>query len=448
MQFSSRDAETEDVLLPHDSIGKKLKGLRRATLSIPNRLRSIVEDAHFVEEVAEAYRLPLIANERCGSWYVPPSRRAGTAYFKSTDGHTNQWAISLRRLNLQVLDVAAEHRGCIIVDSTRRGKSMPDALSKTVPIWCAVFNRLLFPEDVVSRGVYTPPRCVSSIEQRQIEERLDDFVRQLATLELDLTALRAKLCKPVRPLWVIRDSQLPTEPLSYDDFLPIVLCTASRHVTEGDVAADGYVQGAGDDNEGWSSGLTADVFWHNKVALIEAPEQKLPDLIESLMEQEHISRIADKSAVLIEPTTWLFVGSDNALLSSVIKDGLVLHCSLAPNNALQTMIKDRYVHLKCRDGKQGSRDLRQSLQRLRELPFATEQVPVLACCKSGSDLAIGVALAIMCMHDVRGTMSMIDKKFIRQRLGWISMSLPHARPLRSTLQSVNDFLMSGKLDPA
>jgi tRNA A64-2'-O-ribosylphosphate transferase len=46
----------------------------------------------------------------------------------------------------------------ILVDSTRRGKRMPDALSKTVPIWCAVINRFVsqkwtetvFPLDVVS----------------------------------------------------------------------------------------------------------------------------------------------------------------------------------------------------------------------------------------------------------------------------------------------------------
>lgn len=31
----------------------------------------------------------------------------------------------------------------IIVDSTRRGKSFPDALSKTIPIWCAVVNRVV-----------------------------------------------------------------------------------------------------------------------------------------------------------------------------------------------------------------------------------------------------------------------------------------------------------------
>lgn len=29
---------------------------------------------------------------------------------------------------------------CIIVDSTRKGKRVPDALSKTIPIWCATIN--------------------------------------------------------------------------------------------------------------------------------------------------------------------------------------------------------------------------------------------------------------------------------------------------------------------
>jgi len=32
-------------------------------------------------------------------------------------------------------------RSLLIVDSTRSGKRMPDALSKTVPIWCAVINK-------------------------------------------------------------------------------------------------------------------------------------------------------------------------------------------------------------------------------------------------------------------------------------------------------------------
>lgn len=44
---------------------------------------------------------------------MDPARRAGSAYFKSTDGHYGVWAFSLRRLNLQVLEVAGEGGGYV-----------------------------------------------------------------------------------------------------------------------------------------------------------------------------------------------------------------------------------------------------------------------------------------------------------------------------------------------
>lgn len=33
--------------------------------------------------------------------------------------------------------------GCIIVDSTRKGKRFPDSMSKTIPIWACVLNRAI-----------------------------------------------------------------------------------------------------------------------------------------------------------------------------------------------------------------------------------------------------------------------------------------------------------------
>ena len=98
----------------HQSLSHVLSDLRRSALSITNRLKSIDEDADFVEDVAREFfdgSLPLVANERCGSWYIPPHRKEGSAYFKSTDGHTGQWNFSLRRLNLQVLDIAGKYGG-------------------------------------------------------------------------------------------------------------------------------------------------------------------------------------------------------------------------------------------------------------------------------------------------------------------------------------------------
>ena len=111
-----------------------LTELKRSNLRITNRLHSIHADATFVASVAKAFHpLPLIANERCGSWYIPSSpgsaiqgraspvtttttssdacRKAGSAYFKSTDGHHGEWSFSLRRLNLQILDLVGEGGG-------------------------------------------------------------------------------------------------------------------------------------------------------------------------------------------------------------------------------------------------------------------------------------------------------------------------------------------------
>ncbi len=65
---------------------------------------------------------------------------------------------------------------CVIVDSTRRGKSMPDALSKTIPIWCAVINRLLFEDLLDSHRLQTPKEVVGGSEHTQMEARIDSFV--------------------------------------------------------------------------------------------------------------------------------------------------------------------------------------------------------------------------------------------------------------------------------
>lgn len=88
-----------------------LTSLRRNVLSTHNRLESISKDALFVQDIATKFDLPLIANERCGSWYIPTDKKIESAYFKSTDGHYGAWAFSKRRLNLQVLEVVERHGG-------------------------------------------------------------------------------------------------------------------------------------------------------------------------------------------------------------------------------------------------------------------------------------------------------------------------------------------------
>ena len=100
---------------------------------ISNRLHSIANDALSVGPVAWDYGFVVVANQRSGSWYVNPELQADPvdAYFKSTDGHFGQWAFSLRRLNLGVLDAMNQYdQGGYV----RRGVSPPAVVPCTVLI--------------------------------------------------------------------------------------------------------------------------------------------------------------------------------------------------------------------------------------------------------------------------------------------------------------------------
>lgn len=198
----SRPIQESDIIFPHLSntpnFSSTLSSIRRSALSTHNRLSSITSDSLFVSAVSKAYDLPLVANERCGSWYIPPSSKFSSVYFKSTDGHMGEWGFSLRRLNLQLLEVVEKRGGAVIVDSTRRGKSMPDALSKTVPIWCCVINRALFGENKETKWraeemkLFTPPTAVGESEHAQIEKRVDGFVQAFLVSTTPLNARTRK----------------------------------------------------------------------------------------------------------------------------------------------------------------------------------------------------------------------------------------------------------------
>ncbi len=56
---------------------------------------------------------------------------------------------------------------------------MPDALSKTAPIWVAVFNRALFPHASPFHELQCPSSILGRSEIAQIEVRIDEFVRNL-----------------------------------------------------------------------------------------------------------------------------------------------------------------------------------------------------------------------------------------------------------------------------
>lgn len=77
------------------------------------------------------------------------------------------------------------------MDSTRNGKRLPDALSKTVPIWCAVINesvRIRYKKDTAlwqrHSSLRTPPQTVSQSEHAQIAVRISGWAEDLLVSDL------------------------------------------------------------------------------------------------------------------------------------------------------------------------------------------------------------------------------------------------------------------------
>lgn len=325
---------------------------------------------------------------------------------------------------------------------------MPDAMSKTIPIWITVMNRLLFPDDSESHHLRTPLDVISESEHAQIEARLEDCVQAARGLRLDLDQLRQKLHnKAIQVTWQRPGDSVPGQREEGTSNL-ILLCTASNQTSNATSATSDYVQGAADDPESWSLGLGASCFWAHEAELLSTSEDCLPSLIERLVAEAGLTSSV-RSPILVKPTCSLWIG-DNASVATIGPEfDVVLSCSTTSIASLSTATDLHYVNLTCATGKVGSRQLRAQLPKLEQLRFSLKPSgKILVTCESGKDLAVGIALAMLCLcFDEQGTLrpfmtdQNVNKTTIKQRLSWIMVSMPDASPSRATLQSVNAFLM-------
>lgn len=327
---------------------------------------------------------------------------------------------------------------------------MPDSLSKTVPVWCCVINRALFPELTDSHGLYVPPNVVSDSEKSQMLSRVPGFVDSLKQLNLDLAGLRAQISRPIRPTWVTQETDLSRyhdrdedgenesedKGRIFESFRPVICCTSSRRITDGEMSGhSGYVQGAGDDTENWALGLTPPVFWDNAEQLLSAPEADLPGLIRSLVvsassgssnhQQSHHTTTTDR----VDPDAHTLPSSVTQLTPFLHVSPLPLPQPLpgsGPDGAPQTWCTITILsastppetwaqsptHMEVGLGarhKAASRALRTALPRICEFAYRflllqPQQQPsshhhprILVADESGGrDLATGVALALLC----------------------------------------------------
>ena len=307
---------------------------RRDRGSVYNILRSIYEDSLVLRDLKtllygknevendkedenedqKESSLPFLANLRCGAWYS--SSFDGDCYFKSTDGHTNHYDFSLTRLNAHVALACAHKGGAVIVDSTKSVvKKFPDALSKTIPIWCCVLNRALGKlklrtsgkcetsgtggdRESVGVGVWDSdlhlPAWIPDHEKALIEPLLDGWAEKLLSVQPSLLRrLEKELEKPLRPLWVSDRSVIWSDALPQFreySFTPLYLLSASKTDKHPAIRCEKfnlhswtYIHGAADDHEHWARGLTPQLFWSNHGVLLDTDPEEIEEVIEELV---------------------------------------------------------------------------------------------------------------------------------------------------------------------
>lgn len=459
-----------------------LKDLRRETYSVRNRLQSIIHDARFVSQFSA---FPLVANERCGLWYIKPEDISESAYFKSTDGHADQWKFSFRRLNFHLLPMLGKHGTIVLVDSTRRGKLMPDALLKTVPIWCAVINYVMFEGEEVDEysqlqndnWLLTPREMVSESEHFKMVKMIPEHARELLklglTLKADLMSRLGGTRKPILPQWVYPGK----EKVEKLDAYSICCLTASSKAAPGErvlgwSANFPYIQGAADDHELWATNdvcggkLDPALFWDH-IYLEPSEEVRVVDMATGdisgwLSDFEFVSRIngiydqVKKSDKAIEldvtqlGSTGIYIGKiDQDIALSIIKDefpsvgGVFVFSEkfkvLAESDTDSNPVRH---HFPVEASKKGAKKLREVLPQVlaTDLPSS-----VLLLCDSGKDISVGVAVCLLCKHyttnwEQTAQPPHVNKDVVKQHLSKIS-DYRKTNPSRNTLQSLNVTLM-------
>ena len=348
------DLDTEHVPLPIATSVNTNREIRKIAYRSRNRLLSIHRDSRDLKpRVLSALRhapntpvnaiidggkadgWPWLPNKHCGSWYLPPAEwdaiststnntinaiQGAEVYFQSTDGHMGTYAMSLKRLNLPLIELLHIHGGCILVDSSVR-KLLPDSFSRTIPIWCAVMNRIALKyradlgltspslyandNDEWDIALHTPSSIVSPEEYLEITNLIDARVELLyqSRAIVDIHRFVEIMTKPIRAIWVANGSvQYDTissisHPLSIevDKYFTIVCCNPSHYNTDGgrhhvqkidndnydngcdnDNAPDAfnqqsyyYMPGAADDEDAWSRNLSPELFWKNRNKILD-----------------------------------------------------------------------------------------------------------------------------------------------------------------------------------
>ncbi|KAI8848889.1 initiator tRNA phosphoribosyl transferase-domain-containing protein [Chytridium lagenaria] len=323
--------------------------IRKDTRNILNRLRSIDHDATFISQISRHLpHLPLIANERCGSWYINPTQAyPQSVYFKSTDGHYNNWDFNMRRLNRHILDVIAVHEGGFHTP----WKKTPDSLAKTIPIWCATINTAIDMHAKKKLGYessYPPFICFTN---------------------------RARTSNLIFPY-------SPKNPFVLTGW--VLLCAR-----------------VGDDHEAWGMGLDPVSFWNNRERLMEvASAEECEAIVKKLVKEKEGDVETEGDGK--ESFSWI---GETGIAIGNRKSGdpttcwshfnAVVNCG-APEYPTHTAAKN-YLYLPIPEGKKGQHAFYEHIPTALAfiMTHLQNKDKVLIHCMQGKDRSVAIALCVL-----------------------------------------------------
>lgn len=397
----------------------------------------------------------------------------------------HQWDFSLKRANFHVVDAIQATgtsttlhalSGCILVDSTRRGKRYPDALAKTVPIWCAVLNRAshaLYGTNTADVPLMVPADAVSASERAQMEARLGDWRDTL--LASDWTVPRLE--KPLCPLFV-HPGDMGSLPPNAEQVHHVVLVSASAVSDIPGEHGAVYVQGAGDDHESWALGLTPELFWRHRSLLLDPnlARSEREMLIRELVVQRasetqgRLPWLADGGcdvtwigstclAVAQRPLGYVFSEQEREGFALIIHASQPASSSADAGTGIAPQEEDGILRLGIPEGKRGLNEFSRALPNAVEaatdalLRAKTHGRGVLVCCTDGCHVSGGLVVAVLAasFDEHRALLSTVparsehrrtlSKDITRRRLQWVVGASERISPSRAHLQRVNAFLI-------
>ena len=467
---------------------QQYREIRKKNEDVLNRLRSIFVDYAFVEETIETLGVTnVFANLRCGAWYTD-LRKAKTCTFKSIDGHNLNHQFSQSRLNTHVLLEASrcESSEAIIVDTTKsKTKRFPDALAKTVPIWCATINRAcgVIEEDArIEKDEF--PDFVSENELRAIETKMSNFVEAFVSVvsQKHFAEIKRALDKsgPLQCEYVCRNNAEDViarrKKRKEKKATVLYLLSASMPLSKSgqrcklelgkNTVSYNYFPGAADDEESWALHLSPKQFQRHMDKFVSCESAKACEsLIRKVVQrggEDDDENTNEDIFVCLKDVLHsnVYVGTFQALLNdanATMREGsfhavLYVGSRYSPNFSVKREDLKAYLHVPMKFAKQKRGDIEKKLPICVEFLMRhvvttdDKNAGVFVCCDDAKDLSNAVIAAFQLVKNGIHLRPPEDftKETVRKVLADIASPKgnPIANPCQGTVKQIYAYLLT------